>query len=107
MGDIYWLDNFLMNYNIVKLMAVLFVLGQLIALRNRDAKLSLHLQFSFILSFIGVYALNYILFLTVGVAILYSTLLLEIVLTMGLFFYPIVRYIDRKNKLQQEHLQEG
>ena len=104
MGEIYWLDRFLMDYNIVKLMAVLFILGQLIALRNRDARLSLHLQFSFILSFVGVYTLNYILFLTAGVIILYSTLLLELVLTMGLFFYPIVQYIDRKRKIQQEHI---
>ena len=102
MGNIYWFGEFITGYNIVKYMAVLFILGQLIALRNRDVKLSIHLQYSFISSFAGVYLLNYLLFLITGADILYSTLLLELILTTGIFFYSVAKYLDRQEKVQQK-----
>lgn len=102
MGETYWLDTFLTSYNIVKLMAILFILGQGIALRDKNAKLSLHIQYAFIASFILVYALNYILFKLVGTTTLFSTLLLELVITAGVFTYPIMRFIDQKKKEVQQ-----
>lgn len=98
MGEVYWLDSFLSNYNIVKLIAIFFILGQLVALRNRDPKLSLHYQYASGVSIILMYLLNYTLFLLSGSVMLFSTLLLELILTLGVFIFPIVKYMDRQKK---------
>lgn len=72
------------------------MLSQLLALRYRNALLSLQFHYALTVSFAGVYLLNYILFKLLRGIILFSTLLLELSLVLGVFFFVLFRFIEKR-----------